>query len=76
MEDRTETGGQPRVLTIVDEFTRRGMEVEVEQRMHAKFAAQTLLRLFEHHGPPRFIRSDHISGGPAFIARFLIGAVE
>ena len=69
MEDRTETGRKLRVLTIVDEFTRRGMEVEVEQRMNAKFVAQTLLRLFEQHGPPGFIRSDN---GPEFVARFLI----
>lgn len=69
MEDRTETSQKLRVLTIVDEFTRRGMEVEVEQRMNAKFVARTLLRLFEEHGTPRFIRSDN---GPEFIAQFLM----
>ena len=60
MEDRTETSRKLRVLTIVDEFTRRGMAVEVEHRMNARFVAQTLVRLFEEHGPPRFIRSDTI----------------
>lgn len=69
MEDRTETGRKLRILTIVDEFTRRCIEVEVEHRMNAKFVARTLLRLFALHGTPTFIRSDN---GPEFVAKFLM----
>jgi putative transposase len=69
VEDRTESGRKLRILTIVDEFTRRCIEVEVEHRMNAKFVAQTLLRLFKQHGVPAHIRSDN---GPEFIARFLM----
>jgi putative transposase len=73
VEDRTETGRKLRILTIVDEFTRRCIEVEVEHRMNAKFVARTLLRLFQVHGTPRLIRSDN---GPEFIARFLMSFMK
>jgi len=69
VEDRTESGRKLRVLTIVDEFTRRCLEVEVEHRMNAKFVARTLVSLFARHGPPMFIRSDN---GSEFIAKFLM----
>jgi len=73
MEDRTENNRKLRILTVVDEFTRRCIEVEVEHRMNAKFVARTLLRLFEVHGTPTFIRSDN---GPEFIARFLMNVMK
>jgi putative transposase len=69
VEDRTEAGRKLRVLTVIDEFTRECVEVEVEHRMNAKFVATTLMRLFRERGVPRFIRSDN---GPEFIARFLM----
>jgi putative transposase len=69
VEDRTETGRKLRLLTVVDEFTRRGLTVEVEHRMNARFVAQTLRRLFAEHGTPQFLRSDN---GPEFIATFLM----
>lgn len=77
MEERTDggrNGGRKlRILTVIDEFTRRCIGVEVEYRMNAKFVAQTLLRLFATHGTPRFIRSDN---GPEFIARFLMRVLQ
>lgn len=69
VEDCTESGRKIRVLTVVDEFTRECVEVEVEHRMNAKFVAGTLTRLFERRGTPSFIRSDN---GPEFIAKFLM----
>jgi putative transposase len=73
MEDRTETGRKLRILTIVDEFNRRCIQVEVEDRMKARFVARTLLKLFAVHGIPTFIRSDN---GPEFIARFLMNVLN
>jgi putative transposase len=69
VEDRTETGRKLRILTVVDEFTRRELTLEVEHRMSARFVAGTLLKLFERHGTPAFIRSDN---GPEFIAKHLM----
>jgi putative transposase len=73
VEDRTETGRKLRILTVVDEFTRRCIEVEVEHRMNAKFVARTLLRLFQIHGTPAFVRSDN---GPEFVAKFLMNVMQ
>lgn len=73
MEDRTERGRKLRILTVVDEFTRRCVEVEVEHRMNAKFVARTLLGLFATHGTPKLIRSDN---GPEFIAKFLMNVMK
>lgn len=73
MEDRTETGRKLRILTVVDEFTRRCIEVEVEHKMNAKFVARTLLKLFQVHGTPTFIRSDN---GPEFIAKHLMNVMK
>lgn len=69
VEDRTEGGRKLRVLTVIDEFTRECVAVEVEHRMNAKFVARTLLRLFAERGVPRLVRSDN---GPEFVARFLM----
>jgi putative transposase len=69
VEDRTEAGRKLRILTVVDEFTRQCMTVEVEYRMNARYVADTLLRLFELRGVPKFVRSDN---GPEFIAKALM----
>jgi putative transposase len=73
LEDRSDggaTGGRKlRILTVEDEFTRQCLAIEVEYRMNAQFVAKTLLRLFEEHGAPQFVRSDN---GPEFIAKSLM----
>lgn len=69
VEDRTETGRKLRILTVVDEFTRQCLTLEVEHRMSAKSVAMILLKLFGMHGTPAFIRSDN---GPEFIAKHLM----
>jgi putative transposase len=69
MEDRCENGRKLRILTVVDEFTRKCLLARVEHRMNAREVARTLLELFEKHGVPRFIRSDN---GSEFIARVLV----
>jgi putative transposase len=70
VEDRTETGRKLRILTVIDEFTRECMTVEVEYRMNARYVADTLLRLIGERGvAPRFVRSDN---GPEFIAKHLM----
>jgi putative transposase len=69
MEDRTQTGRKLRILTVEDEFTRLCLGIEVEHRMSARYVADTLLRLIDEHGAPKFIRSDN---GPEFIAKHLM----
>lgn len=67
--DLTAGGRQLKILTVIDEFTRQALAVEVEHRMGARFVIQTLQRLFSLHGVPQYIRSDN---GPEFIAQALM----
>jgi len=66
--DACANGRVLKILTVEDEFTRRGLAIEVEHRMGAWFVARTLTRLWEEYGTPTFVRSDN---GPEFIAREL-----
>jgi putative transposase len=66
VEDRTADGRRLKLLTIVDEFTRECLTIEVERSIRAKDLVATLRYLFELRGAPKFLRSDN---GPEFIAR-------
>jgi putative transposase len=66
MEDRTIDGRKLRFLTIIDEFSRECMAIEVRRSFPARHVLTVLQRLFAQHPPPQFIRSDN---GPEFIAR-------
>lgn len=69
VHDVCRNGRQLKILTVVDEYTRECLAVEVEHRMPASFVCRTLLRLFGARGRPMHVRSDN---GPEFIARALM----
>jgi transposase InsO family protein len=66
IEDRTERGGKLKMLTILDEFTRRSLAIRVERRLNSMDVIETLEALFARHGAPEYLRSDN---GPEFIAQ-------
>jgi putative transposase len=68
MHDWCENGRKLKFLTVEDEFTRQCLAIEVEHRLPAVLVCRTLLRLFEQHGLPQFVRSDN---GPEFLAKTL-----
>jgi len=68
IEDRTERGGRLKMLTVLDEFTRRSLAIRVERRIDSTRVIETLEALIARHGAPRFVRSDN---GPEFIAAAL-----
>jgi putative transposase len=54
-----------KVLTVMDEFTREGLALEVATSLASPRVMAVLEHLVTMYGAPQFIRSDH---GPEFIA--------
>jgi transposase InsO family protein len=65
MSDQTEDGRKLKFLTVLDEFTRESLTIEVGRSIKAKDVIAVLKYLFLVRGTPCFIRSDN---GPEFIA--------
>lgn len=68
VSDATVDGRRLKCLTVCDEFTRRGLRIEVARSLGAAEVKRVLALLFAIHGRPAFIRSDN---GPEFIAEAL-----
>jgi len=63
---RTHDGRPLRLLTIVDEYTRECLAIEVGRRLNSESVLASLASLMTYRGVPHFIRSDN---GPEFTAR-------
>jgi len=63
--DRTHNGRALKLLTIVDEYTRECLAIEVDRRLTSKDVLRVLAGLMLRHGVPEHIRSDN---GPEFVA--------
>ena len=61
-------GRKLKMLTVVDEFTRQCLAIEVGTSIRAARVIEVLDRLFAEHDRPEFLRSDN---GPEFIANKL-----
>ena len=70
LEDATSGGSKLRLLTVVDEFTRECLRIEVATSFPADRVLRTLEGIFRQYGTPQFLRSDN---GPEFIALTLRG---
>jgi len=66
VSDRTEGGGQLRLLNVVDEFTRECLTIEIARRLRGRDVVRTLKELFAIRGLPKYIRSDN---GPEFASK-------
>lgn len=58
--DRTVDGRPLKMLTVIDEFSRRCLAIPVARRLNADDVLATLTDLFVEHGPPAFMRSDNV----------------
>ncbi|MFP4476523.1 MAG: IS3 family transposase, partial [Desulfatibacillaceae bacterium] len=66
MADSCLSGRKLRFLTVIDEFTRQCLAIEVDYRFPSQKVADCLARLFWKYGTPEYIRSDN---GPEFVAK-------
>jgi transposase InsO family protein len=64
--DRTTSGQSLKWLSIVDEYTRRCITLDVSRSMTSEDVIDRLCELFAMYGVPEHIRSDN---GPEFIAK-------
>ena len=66
--DRTHDGRAIRMLTIMDEYTRECLGLEVSRKLNNTAVIDKLFELFITRGIPEYIRSDN---GPEFISKNL-----
>ena len=67
--DRTHDGRPIKLLTIIDEYTRECLAIDVSRRLRSHEVVERLGELFLHRGLPTHIRSDN---GSEFTARLVI----
>ncbi len=66
VQARTHDGRALKMLTVIDEFTRECLAIEVARRLRSDDVLQVLADLMVRHGPPDHIRSDN---GPELTAK-------
>ena len=67
--DATAEGRQIKCLTVVDEFTRECLAIDVAGSIRSRRVIDVLARLISVHGAPLFLRSDN---GPEFVSRAIL----
>ena len=68
--DRTHDGRALKMLTLVDEFTRECLAIDVERHIKSDDVVHRLTEVFVERGMPDHIRSDN---GPEFVAAAVTG---
>lgn len=67
--DACANGQQIKCLTIVDEFTRECLAIDVAGSIRSRRVIELLTQLISLHGAPRYLRSDN---GPEFVSRAIL----
>lgn len=67
--DTLADGRQIKCLTVIDEWTRECLAIDVGSGIRAARVVEVLSRLVSVRGAPRFLRSDN---GPEFVSRALL----
>ncbi len=70
VQDATHDGKRLRMLTIVDEYTRECLAIDVDRSLNSESVLARLASLFVYRGVPEHIRSDN---GSEFTARAVRG---
>jgi putative transposase len=67
--DACANGQQLKCLTVIDEFTRECLAIDVAGGIRSKRVIEVLAKLISVHGAPRYLRSDN---GPEFVSRAIL----
>jgi putative transposase len=67
--DACANGQQLKCLTIVDEFTRECLAIDVAGSIRSSRVIEVLSKLVSVHGRPKYLRSDN---GPEFVSRAIL----
>lgn len=67
--DACANGQQLKCLTVVDEFTRECLAIDVAGSIRSRRVIEVLSRLVSQRGAPRFLRSDN---GPEFVSHAIL----
>ena len=66
---RARMGSTLKCLTVIDEFTRECLAIDVAGGIRSGRVIEVLTQLVSVHGAPRYLRSDN---GPEFVARAIL----
>ena len=67
--DSCANGQQLKCLTVVDEYTRECLAIDVAGSIRSRPVIEVLSRLVSLHGAPRYLRSDN---GPEFVSHAVL----
>ena len=68
--DACANGQKLKCLTVVDEYTRECLAIDVSGSIRSSRVIDLLSKLMRVHGVPRYLRSDN---GPEFVSKALLG---
>lgn len=69
MYDACANGQKLKCLTVVDEYTRECLAIDVNGAIRSSRVIDVLSKLMRTHGVPRYLRSDN---GPEFVSKALL----
>ena len=67
--DACANGQKLKCLTVVDEYTRECLAIDVNSSIRSSRVIEVLSKLMRTHGVPRYLRSDN---GPEFVSKALL----
>ena len=71
--DACANGQKLKCLTVIDEYTRECLAIDVGSAIRSERVIEVLSRLMSLHGMPRYLRSDN---GPEFVSHALLSWVS
>jgi len=67
--DACANGQQLKCLTVIDEYTRECLAIDVAGGIRSSRVIEVLSKLISVHGAPKVLRSDH---GPEFVSKAIL----